>query len=285
MNKTFTILEAISYGWNTFKSNWKFWVMVWLLVSLGSFSSSNFSGSSDDFDMFGGNDESAIELTDSTMPMEDMGILESLEELGDLENKKFLDSGVLGDSTVPEESRTFLPGIIAGAGVLAIIGLAFALLSILVKTIFTMGHLNLVIDAARGKELYYKTLLNQVSLKKAYRFLIASFLSGLIVFLGFLFFLIPGIYFALKYIFVPFVIVDQDTSPREALKISGELTKGIKLELFGLGMSFLGLALVGLLALGVGVIVVGIVGSLSLAYVYNKVAGSSTPVETTASLT
>jgi len=262
--KIFTVSEAISFGWNTFKSNWKFWIMVWMLISLGGMSSGNFSS-------FGnGGEDLDMRLEEFSLPMEDYS---SDSLIG------FAGSSVLGEDTVKGLPQGVWTAIFIIGPIVLVIGLAFVVLSMLVSMIFTMGYLNVTLDAARGKQVYYKTLLNQVSLKKAYRMLIAMGLSGVITVFGFLFFIIPGFYFMLRFMFVPLVVVDEDLKPLDALGRSGDLTKGIKGELFGLGLAFLGLSLLGVLAFGVGAIVVGIVSSISLAYVYVKsLESKSVPV-------
>ena len=138
-----------------------------------------------------------------------------------------------------------------------------------VQLIFSMGYINLTIDAARGNKLDYKTLLNHVSIKKAFRFLGASILAGLLVGFGLVFFIVPGIYFAIRYMFVGYLIVDKNASIGEAFSGSAALTKGVKLPLFVLGLLFLMLGVLGVFALFIGIYVVAIVATLSRAYVYN----------------
>jgi len=148
--------------------------------------------------------------------------------------------------------------------------LIIALLNTLISMVFRMGFINLTLDAVRGNQVYYKTLLNQVSLKKAYRFLVANFLVGLNVFIGLILFIIPGIVYALKYYYVSYLIVDKDMKPREAMKYSSKLTKGVRFKLLGMSFVFGLISLLGVIVLGVGLIPASIVVSLANAYVFNK---------------
>src|SRR5690606_16989794 len=79
------------------------------------------------------------------------------------------------------------------------------------------------------------TSLNQllVSGKTVFNILIATLLFSLLLFVGFLLFFIPGIYFALKYSQFQYAIIDKNMGPIEALKESARLTKGKKLTLIG----------------------------------------------------
>lgn len=68
----------------------------------------------------------------------------------------------------------------------------------------------------------------------------AKLLSALYIILGFICFVIPGIYLALKYAMVDYVFADNpDLKYDEAMKMSGEIMKGQKMRLFVLGLSFI----------------------------------------------
>lgn len=94
----------------------------------------------------------------------------------------------------------------------------------------------------------------------------ASILYGLIVLLGMFAFVIPGIYFAVKYSFYGFLIADKKLGAFDALKMSGQLTDGAKWLLVGFGFASFGVILLGTLALGVGLLVA--IPIISLAYIF-----------------
>jgi uncharacterized membrane protein len=80
----------------------------------------------------------------------------------------------------------------------------------------------------------------------------AKIVSGFFIFLGFICLIIPGIYLALKYAMIDYVFVENPKlTYREAMKISGELMDGQKLNLLVLGLSFLGWILLSALTLGI----------------------------------
>ena len=59
--------------------------------------------------------------------------------------------------------------------------------------------------------------------------------------IGFIFFIIPGIYLAFSYALVPYLLVtNKDLSITETLELSRKMMNGHKLDLFVLGISFLG---------------------------------------------
>ncbi|HPD74123.1 MAG TPA: DUF975 family protein [bacterium] len=310
MKKTFSISEAISFGWNTFKSNWKFWIVVSLIVGMSA-GSPGFSYTRNINKSKSTNTATTSKITYQNLPNTPLPV--------DF-NK------VLGVSTVNEKlpisdkelSPIIIFLLIPFVIVTAVGFLAFALTGVLVSFVFRMGYINLTLDAVRNKDVYYKTILNQVSLKKARRFLIAGlkvlliilpfillslvplyiilsvyFISMLMSFGGwgfsdlslplpiciswFLLFFIPGIILALKYSMVPFVLVDLDKTPSEAMKMSRKLTKNVKFKLLGFWFVCGLVMMLGLLVFGVGVIPASIVVSLAHAYVYNKLLEQSEP--------
>lgn len=69
----------------------------------------------------------------------------------------------------------------------------------------------------------------------------ASILMSFVIMVGFIFFIIPGIYLAFSYALVPYLLVtNKDLSITETLGLSRKMMNGHKLDLFVLGISFLG---------------------------------------------
>ena len=99
-------------------------------------------------------------------------------------------------------------------------------------------------------------------------FLVAAFLTGLVVVLGFVAFIIPGIVLALMFFFVKFLVIDRDMNPIDAMKESARITKHNRFELLILALLALALTVVGALCLGVGLLVSVPVTSLALVRAY-----------------
>jgi hypothetical protein len=309
--KTFSISEAISFGWNTFKSNWKFWIVATLIVGMstgspGLSSVGNLNKSSST------QTSSVTKTLNQDLPYPPypvdfdkvLGVSHPIE----LDPPSIKQESPISNSPV----LTLIPYII----VAFILFLAVGVVGVLISIVFRMGYINLTLDAVRNKDIYYKTILNQVSLKKAWRFLIAGlrvllimlpfillslvplyiilsvyFIEMLMSYGGwsfsdlspswpiyiswFLLFFIPGIILALKYSMVPFVLVDLDKTPSEAMKISSKLTKNVRFKVLKFWFVSCLVMMLGLLAFGVGVIPASIVISLAYAYVYNKLLEQS----------
>ncbi|MBP7786032.1 hypothetical protein KA062_02130 [Patescibacteria group bacterium] len=269
MKKTFSISEAISFGWRTFKSNWKFWIVASLITGMATGSSSlpgvgNLNRSSS-------TQTSSITKTvgrDLPYPKEPIIYDKVLGASTAVQKLPMSDKGQSSNSMF-----ILIPFVI-----ITVVGfVAVGVIGILVSTALRMGYVNLTLDSVRNKQVYYKTILNQMSLKKAWRFLIANFLVTLNIIVGLILFIIPGILYALKYYFVSYLIVDKDMKPREAMKESGRLTKGVRFKLVSLTVVYFLIAILGFLVFGVGVIPASIVISIANAYIFNKLLEQSEP--------
>lgn len=77
-------------------------------------------------------------------------------------------------------------------------------------------------------------------------------LMGLVVMLGYICFVIPGIILTLSYSLVPIILIKKpELGIVETLKYSREKMQGHKLDAFVLGLSFIGWAILGTLTFGI----------------------------------
>ncbi len=98
----------------------------------------------------------------------------------------------------------------------------------------------------------------------------ASLLYGIMVFLGCLAFVIPGLYLAVKYGFYGFLIADKRLGAFDALKSSGQMTSGVKWLLTGFGLTSVGIVILGALAFMIGILIAIPIVSLALVFVYRS---------------
>lgn len=93
--------------------------------------------------------------------------------------------------------------------------------------------------------------------------------TSLIILLGFLLFVIPGIILAYSYRMVPYLLSENPKlTGRQARELSTRMTDGEKINLFFLDFSFIGWLALGLLCLGVGIVFVQPYLSATYAEVY-----------------
>lgn len=84
--------------------------------------------------------------------------------------------------------------------------------------------------------------------------LILNLLISLLVFLGLLILILPGIYLAISYLFAPFFVWFYHKEPHEALRLSRKTIGGNFGQILLLALILGGINLLGLMALGVGIL-------------------------------
>lgn len=121
-------------------------------------------------------------------------------------------------------------------------------------------HVNIIkinLDTLHGKKHSLEDLF-ALPTKKTWRYFAVSFIYGIMVFCGTLFFVFPGIYFAIKYFYAGVIAVDKNVGICEAGKISAHILQGEKWQMFAflfvLCMLCILIIIAGLLCLGIGVI-------------------------------
>lgn len=105
---------------------------------------------------------------------------------------------------------------------------------------------------------------------KLLKYIGGSSLLALVVIVGLICFIIPGIYFSVRFMFVPMLIIDKNMGIMDSFKKSSEMTKGEIWHLIGFAFISFGIIIVGLIALLVGVIPAAILVSLTNVVVYRK---------------
>jgi uncharacterized membrane protein len=130
-----------------------------------------------------------------------------------------------------------------------------SLIQTIVSGIFTIAALNVYIQMTRSPEPVSFSLFIE-GLNNWWRATLATLWQFLWVFLWSLLFFIPGIVKSISYSMMPYIIAEyKNVSVAKAMKISMVITKGHKMDLFVLGLSFLGWILLSVFTLGIGLIV------------------------------
>ena len=76
-------------------------------------------------------------------------------------------------------------------------------------------------------------------------------LESIIVCLGFILLIVPGIYLAFSYLLVPYLLAQRDDlSITDTLRLSRKMMNGHKIDAFVLGLSFIGWTILGTFTLG-----------------------------------
>lgn len=138
--------------------------------------------------------------------------------------------------------------------------------ALIVQTFIDMGLTNFTLKA--GDDIGTVELSDLWHPHSFWSFLVATFLTGVVVVLGLIAFIIPGIILALMFFFVKFLVIDRDMNPVDAMKESIRITKGNRFELLVLALLVLVLNVVGALCIGLGLLISVPVTSLALMRAY-----------------
>lgn len=107
-----------------------------------------------------------------------------------------------------------------------------------------------------------------------WQYLATSILVGLIVLGGLLLLIVPGIIWLLKYQFAMPLVVDKKLDITEAIRTSGEMTKGHKGWLFGFAIVMALVNIAGALLLLVGLLVTVPLTAMTYIYVYRQLSSN-----------
>jgi len=83
--------------------------------------------------------------------------------------------------------------------------------------------------------------------------MLANFLTTFIIVFGFVFLIIPGIVFACKLAFVPYLVMDKKMKAMDAIKASWKMTSGYSWKIFFIGILMVFIILGGIILLFVGI--------------------------------
>jgi len=157
----------------------------------------------------------------------------------------------------------------AGAIVLGILSLAYG---ILLTNPIGYGVSFAYLKAARGDTLDVKDMFEVFH--NYWNAVLANLLVGVIVIIGFVLLIVPGIIFACKLVFTPYLVVDRKMGVIEAVKESWRMTNGHAWKVFLIGLLSIPIGIAGLICFGVGIIIAIMWITLAFASLYHAVSSS-----------
>ena len=162
------------------------------------------------------------------------------------------------------------PGILTAlvSGKIPLLSFILTIASWILQIIISMGLIKIALRFTNNEKGEFADLFSSYPL--FFKYLFGSILYGLIVFGGFILLIVPGIIWSIKYQFFAYFIIDKELGPIEALKKSGEITKGVKWNLFLFGLLLAGINLLGVLALLIGIFAAMPTTMVATAFVYRK---------------
>ncbi len=142
-----------------------------------------------------------------------------------------------------------------------------AVLGILVVGI-SLGYFKVSTDLVDGKDPEFKELFSCFSLLLKY--LVATILYLIIVSVGLVLLVIPGVIWAVQFGFYPYIIVKDRLGPLAALRKSSAVTEGMKSRLIVFGLVLFGINLLGMIVLGIGIVVTVPLSVIAAAHIFSQ---------------
>ena len=133
-----------------------------------------------------------------------------------------------------------------------LVSILINVISNVISLFLTLGMTRLALNLMSGQAAEIGMIFGEGS--KLLRAFFASILYALIVFIGLLLLIVPGIYWGIKYSQYQTAIVDKDMSIWESFQYSADLTQNNKWALLGLGILTFLINLGGLIVLCIGLI-------------------------------
>jgi uncharacterized membrane protein len=151
-------------------------------------------------------------------------------------------------------------------GFLPIIG---GIISLFVTGPLGYGVSYAYLRAARGEQVDINNMF--VVFQNYLNVFLAGLLTGLIIGVGFIFLIVPGIYLACKLAFVPYIVVEKKLSATDAISMSWRMTNGYGWQIFLIGLLAIPVFVAGLICLGIGVVISFMLVFMALASLYYAV--------------
>jgi uncharacterized membrane protein len=152
-----------------------------------------------------------------------------------------------------------------------------ALAAAILQMGLALGLIGLTLKANEGLKPPAMELFNYFQF--LWKYFLASLLYGLIILLGFILLIVPGLIWAVKYNLFAFFIIDKGVRPLESLQLSAQATAGKRWQLFVFLLLLVLINTVGALLYGVGLLLTVPITYIAWAHIYKALsAGVPLPV-------
>jgi hypothetical protein len=163
----------------------------------------------------------------------------------------------------------------SSSSAMSILGLIISLGSMVLNLIIALGTINLWLKVTDGDTIATRDIYAKIP--KVWDYTLATIMYGLMVGLGYICLILPGIYLQIRFQFYPYFIVESNASPIDSLKASFAITKGAVAELLFLGIANYFIGWVGLMLFLIGTFPALCIQNIGLARTY-RLLRKNTPV-------
>lgn len=140
---------------------------------------------------------------------------------------------------IPQEYYTSLPSDLGVVYIALAKNLGASQLLGVASAVATYFLVVMCMELRRNPEADFNSISKAMSVKGFINYGVKTMLLNIITGLGMMFFVFPGLYLSYRYFFVRYIAIEQpELSIRETFALSKEYSKGIKVSLFVLDLSF-----------------------------------------------
>jgi uncharacterized membrane protein len=168
----------------------------------------------------------------------------------------------------------FLFLVISGATMI------FPIINSIVSLLLTVAVISVTFVIVDGHVPKFHDMLKPfATYKVAWHAILATLLSLVIIIVGFLLLILPGIYLATRLKFYLYALIEHENmGVTDSLRRSMELTKGLFWKLFGWNLLIALINIAGLLAFGIGLLFTVPTTVIAYTYLYRKLSPKHAPV-------
>lgn len=177
---------------------------------------------------------------------------------------------VIGLNIVPSIVGAILQAIGGKSGSFFIVLLVFviSIIGIIIELLTSIGIFNVSLNYYDSGTVKIGDFFSKWGLIGQY--VMCTLVYGVIVLIGCILLIVPGIIWSIKYQFAPLLVVDKGMGAMDAIKASGDMTSGYKWDLFIFWIVLVVINVIGALALLIGLFVTIPISWLAYIWVYRK---------------
>ncbi len=181
----------------------------------------------------------------------------------------------MGISIAGTAAQTVLAQVLGDPKSIAIVlvNVGTSILNQTVQLWLAIGFLRITLAIARNRPAEIGMLFSGAPY--LLRYIGAAILFGIVLMVGFLLLIIPGIYIALTYWSYMYFLVDRNCGVMESFQLAGKHASGNRLNALVLGLIAIGLSLLGLMACGVGILISAPLVMMMFTIAYLMMSGQS----------
>lgn len=147
-------------------------------------------------------------------------------------------------------------------------GLPLSLCTSFIEALVMFGYLSIHMHSVRGEKPVFSDLF--VWSPFFWRYLGTTILFGLMITVGLIALIVPGLVLISTFFFSSFIAIDRGLYPRKALMESIKLTQGIRLQIFQFIVSIIIINLAGALLFGIGLFITYPLSVLASLFLYRE---------------